>query len=107
MISIRNPTRNIKFLQSPAISPKASTGVPMLLESSEQTAPPPASSKKRSVEERSTGEAGPASGAAHASSPNTTGGKHPRVLTNAEATSGGGGYNYKTWRGVLWELSDV
>ena len=77
------------------------SAMPMLLDASMQSAPAPAT-KKRSVEGSSPGEAGPASGAAHASSPTTTGGKQPRVLAREEATSGDGGY--KTWR--VPELAD-
>ena len=55
---------------------RAVLAVPMLLEPSEQAAPPstPHKIKKRTVEERSPDKAGPASGAAHASSPTTADG---------------------------------
>ena len=72
-------------------NPRAVLAVPMLLESSEQTAPPSAPNKnKRSVEKRSPEKAETASGAVQASSPNIAGGKQPRKLTYAAVTSGDG-----------------
>ena len=70
---------------------RTTAAVPMLLESSERPAPPSALHKKRAAEERSPGEAEPASGAVQTPSPNTTGGKQPRTLTYAAAAGGGDG----------------
>ena len=82
-------------------SSRAPAAVPMLLESSEQPAPPPAPPKtKRGAEGRSPVRAEPASDAAQPSSPNTTGGKQPR-LTYAAAAGGSGGassIDYASWR---------
>ena len=75
---------------------RATTDVPMLLESSEQPALPstPRKNTKRTAEERSPAKAESACGAAHAS-PQGTGGKQPRSLTYAAAVGGDG--DYKTW----------
>ena len=80
---------------------RASPAVPMLLESSGPSAPPSAPQKnKRSARGHSPVRAEPASDAAQPSSPNTTGGKQPR-LTYAAVAGGSGGassIDYASWR---------